>query len=90
MVTFYPESPKPRAFQGSTRRTIGMDFGLSQADFSIHKGEYRLKTDMNKEYCKVFFDALIPYKNDIFKYVQQYYRCFMNKGLPEQYPQFKI
>lgn len=63
---------------------------FSQADFSIHKGEYRLKTDMNKEYCKVFFDALIPYKNDIFKYVQQYYRCFMNKGLPEQYPQFKI
>ncbi len=28
--------------------------------------------------------------NDIFKYVQQYYRCFMNNRSPEQYPQFTI
>lgn len=63
---------------------------FKKADFSLHKGEYRLKPEMNKEYSMVFFDALIPYKNDIFKYVQQYYRCFMNRREPEQYPQFYI
>ena len=63
---------------------------FSESDFDNHKGEYRLKTEKNKEYCMVFFDALIPYKNDIFKYVQSYYRCFMNNRKPEQYPQFLL
>lgn len=63
---------------------------FSKKDFDVHKGEYRLKTEMNKEYSKVFFDALIPYKADIFKYVQHYYRCFMSYRKPEQYPQFSI
>ena len=63
---------------------------FKESDFSLYKGEYRLKPEMNKEYSMVFFDALIPYKNDIFKYVQQYYRCFMNNRKPEQYPQFTI
>ncbi len=35
-------------------------------------------------------EGLYHYKNDIFKYVQQYYRCFMNRREPEQYPQFYI
>lgn len=63
---------------------------FKKSDFDLYKGEYRLKIEMNKEYSKVFFDALIPYKNDIFKYVQQYYRCFMNNRNSDQYPQFAI
>lgn len=63
---------------------------FSEMDFNVYKREYRLKPEMNKEYSKVFFDALVPYKNDIFKYVQQYYRCFMNHLKPDQYPQFTI
>lgn len=63
---------------------------FSEMDFNVYKREYRLKPEMNKEYSKVFFDALVPYKNDIFKYVQQYYRCFMNHRKPDQYPQFTI
>lgn len=30
-----------------------------------------------KQICRVFFDALIPYKSETFRFVQQYYRCFM-------------
>lgn len=63
---------------------------FKKSDFDLYKGEYRLKIEMNKEYSKVFFDALIPFKNDIFKYVQQYYRCFMNSRSSNQYPQFSI
>lgn len=63
---------------------------FKKSDFVIYKGEYRLKPEMNKEYSKVFFDALIPYKNDIFKYVQSYYRCFMNKRESEYYPHFTL
>ncbi len=73
-----------------TVRTAINRMQFKESDFSLYKGEYRLKPEKNKDYCIIFFDALIPYKNDIFKYVQQYYRCFMNNRGPERYPQFTI
>lgn len=63
---------------------------VSEKDYEVHKGEYRLKRDMNKEYSKLFFDALVPYKQEIFKYVQSYYRCFMGCKDISQYPTFEI
>ena len=63
---------------------------FSENDFVIQKGEYRLKHEKNGDYCRVFFDALIPYKTDVFKYVQSYYRCFMGKKSVKQYPQFLL
>lgn len=73
-----------------TVRTAINRMQFKETDFAIYKGEYRLKPEKNKDYSIVFFDALIPYKNDIFKYVQQYYRCFMNNREPAQYPKFSI
>lgn len=73
-----------------TVRTAINRMQFKESDFAIYKGEYRLKSENNKDYSIVFFDALIPYKNDIFKYVQQYYRCFMNNREPRQYPLFKL
>ena len=73
-----------------TVRTAINRMQFRASDFSIYKGEFRLKPEKNKDYSIVFFDALIPYKNDIFKYVQQYYRCFMNNRESEQYPKFTI
>lgn len=63
---------------------------FSENDFQVQKGEYRLKYKMNGDYSKVFFDALIPYKTDVFKYVQAYYRCFMGRKSVAQYPQFTM
>lgn len=63
---------------------------FSEKDFSIRKGEYVLKHEKAQVYYKVFFDALILYKTDIFKYVQQYYRCFMQRKSVTQYPTFSI
>lgn len=63
---------------------------ISEKDYEIHKSEYCLKREMNKDYCKLFFDALVPYKQEIFKYVQSYYRCFMGGKDISQYPKFEI
>lgn len=63
---------------------------FSEKDFQIQKGEYRLKFENNADYCRVFFDALIPYKAEVFRYVQAYYRCFMGKKSVTQYPTFKL
>ncbi|MBO7200591.1 MAG: type V CRISPR-associated endonuclease Cas1 [Bacteroidales bacterium] len=62
----------------------------SESDFICIKGEYKLKFEKNKNYCKIFFDALIPYKTEVFKYVQAYYRCFMQGKSIECYPKFEI
>lgn len=63
---------------------------FSPKDFEIRKGEYMLKHGKNQDYCKVFFNALIPYKTEVFRYIQQYYRCFMKQKSTSQYPQFLI
>lgn len=59
-------------------------------DFQVQKGEYRLRYENNAAYCRVFFDALIPYKGDVFKYVQSYYRCFMGRKSVKEYPMFLL
>ncbi len=63
---------------------------FSPKDFILHKGEYRLKFEKNADYIKVFFDALIPYKMDIFKFIRSYYRCFMQGKRISEYPKFEI
>lgn len=63
---------------------------FSEKDFIVDRGEYRLRHEKNGDYCRVFFDALIPYKTEMFKYVQAYYRCFMGRKSITQYPKFLI
>lgn len=71
-----------------TVRTAWNRKQFSEKDFVVQKGEYRLKFEKNADYCRIFFDSLIPHKADIFKYVQSYYRCFMGRKSVTQYPQF--
>ena len=73
-----------------TIRTAWNRKQFSEKDFLVQKGEYRLKLEKNADYCRIFFDALIPHKTDIFKYVQSYYRCFMGRKSVTQYPQFLL
>ena len=61
---------------------------FSEKDFILLKQEYRLKNNRSFEYYKVFYDALINHKTDFFKYVQQYYRCFMGCKSTKTYPIF--
>ncbi len=57
-------------------------------DFNIFKGEYILKREMNSHYQQIFYNALISHKNDIFIYIQRYYRCFMNRKSQPNFPNF--
>lgn len=73
-----------------TVRTAWNRKQFSEKDFVVQKGEYRLKFEKNADYCRIFFDALIPHKTDIFKYVQSYYRCFMGRKPVTQYPLYLL
>lgn len=63
---------------------------FSEKDFILQKHEYRLKHERCADYYRVFYDALIAHKADFFKYVQQYYRCFMGCKSVKYYPNFKF
>ncbi len=63
---------------------------FSAKDFTLVKQEYRLKHEKCSDYYRVFYDALIAHKTDFFKYVQQYYRCFMGRKSVKEYPVFNF
>lgn len=58
------------------------------SDFEKRKNAYYLKSEFKKVYVKVFFEAIIQHKSEIYKYVQQYYRCFMGRKSVTNYPMF--
>lgn len=58
--------------------------------FEMHKNAYYLKREFKKIYVQVFFEAIIQHKNEIYKYIQQYYRCFMGRKSATIYPTFNI
>lgn len=58
------------------------------SDFENRKNAYYLKSEFRKIYVKVFFEAIINHKSEIYKYVQQYYRCFMGRKSVTNYPMF--
>jgi CRISPR-associated endonuclease Cas1 len=57
-------------------------------DFTRIKGELHLKYEKSSDYYNIFYKSLIDYKMDIFKYIQQYYRCFMGRKSTIEYPKF--
>lgn len=61
---------------------------FKKSDFEKKKGAYYLKSECNKIYTKVFFEAIIQHKSNIYKYVQQYYRYFMGRKSSLTYPLF--
>lgn len=59
-------------------------------DFELKKNAYYLKPESKQAYVKVFFEAIIEHKSNIYKYIQSYYRCFMGSKSVNHYPTFKI
>ena len=79
-----------RCIIDNTVRTAFNKKQCSEKDFKNDKGEWKLNFDKTKDYTKLFYDALIPYKTEVFKYIQSYYRCFMQSKPLEYYPKFEI
>jgi CRISPR-associated endonuclease Cas1 len=74
-------------------RQVRKAFNLGQCkteDFNLIKHEYILKREKNSDYTKMFYETLIEYKTPVFKYIQSYYRAFMQQKSAEQYPKFTL
>lgn len=73
-----------------TVRTAFHRSQFSEKDFFVEKGEYKLKKERTQDYYKVFIETLTPFKMDIFRFIQSYYRAYMRNDSIELYPQFNI
>ena len=61
---------------------------VDEKDFRKYKGGYELDWKNSKKYSQIFLEEILNYKEDIFKYVEEYYRTVMKESL--ELPEFKI
>ena len=59
-------------------------------DFDVYDQRWCLKYKKNPEYIQFLMKAILEYKDDIFLYVQQYYRYFMKRKSVEELPVFLL
>ena len=59
-----------------------------EEDFELINGQYLLKWKMNGQYIKFLTESILERKNEIFLYVQQFYRSMMKGKSPGEYPVF--
>lgn len=61
---------------------------IHEEDFQFINGQYRLFGKNSKPYIAFLLEALLKRKDDIFLYVQSYYRAFMQEKPIEDFPNF--
>ncbi len=63
---------------------------IKDEDFLLINSQYRLKWEKSASYVQFLMNPIITLKDEIFVYIQGYYRAFM-KGLPSvEFPIFDI
>lgn len=71
------------------KRAYGLN-QLNENDFVKRSNQYFLKPEKNKEYIKWIFESILNYKDEIFVYVQEYYRSFIRNKPANAFPDFNI
>jgi CRISP-associated protein Cas1 len=62
---------------------------IHDEDFDFNNGQYLLKVSESKKYIALLLKSLLENKQEIFMYIQGYYRAFMQDKPIESYPVFK-
>ena len=57
-------------------------------DFYFDRNTYKLNYEASKKYILIFLQAILKYKEDLFTYVQSYYRSFMKEKDVSDFPVF--
>lgn len=61
---------------------------INEKDFWKNQNQYILPWKNSKKYVEIILEALLEYKNEIFIYLQSYYRAFMRDKLIKEFPVF--
>lgn len=63
---------------------------VHEDDFYVEQGQYFIGGKNAVPYIKLMLDSLLGYKNEMFLYVQDYYRAFVRQKPIEQFPIFHM
>jgi len=63
---------------------------IQEQDFICSQNMFEIKNDVTKKYTEIFLRAILEHKEDIFLYIQSYYRAFIKNKEISQYPIFNI
>jgi CRISP-associated protein Cas1 len=61
---------------------------INEKDFKYANGKYLLEYKKSQKYARIFFEAILKHKEEIFLYVKNFYRCAMKEE--NNFPEFKI
>ncbi len=61
---------------------------IKEDDFEKIKGQYVLKYKKSSEYTALFLNAIMEIKEELFLYIQGYYRKFMKSAAVNEFPMF--
>lgn len=59
---------------------------IKEDDFVLFNNQFKLKWESNKKYITFLMEPILENKELIFKYIQNYYRCFMKETIIDNYP----
>lgn len=63
---------------------------IDEKDFWKNQEQYILPWKNAAPYIEIFIKAIMDYKNEIFIYIQSYYRAFMRGKSAEEFPVFEL
>ena len=63
---------------------------INDEDFSFIQQQYRIIGKPAQPYIAILLKAILAHKDDMFLYIQQYYRSFMQNKAIESYPFFEV
>jgi CRISPR-associated protein Cas1 len=63
---------------------------FKEEDFEVYNNRYELSWNKSPSYIAIFLTAILEHKREIFLYIRQYYRCFMQQKNISDYPVFKF
>jgi CRISPR-associated protein Cas1 len=61
-----------------------------EEDFEVKNGAYKLDWANNKSYILFLLKPLLENKNEMFRYIRDYYRCFAQEKPANEFPVFEI
>lgn len=63
---------------------------IDESDFFFKNNQCNLSYKNQGKYTRIFFQEILEYKEDIFRFIQSYYRWFMKSRPMEDFPVFNI
>lgn len=73
----------------TVRKSINLK-QFQEDDFEKYNDQFVLKYKCSPKYIQVFVEAVLEYKNEMFLFVQGYYRSFMKERNIEEYQEFEF